>query len=239
MKTLKLVIRLVITALIVAPLFILLPGCEKDANTSTDSLDQYFADHPFVSDPRQDYASTTPKLSLSQSATTITYAGQKVVFTVTSGGDSPFTWWTGSAGSVAAQPGNDRQATYTAGSVADNSVVVYDKNGYSAIGYVSVAAASTLSITPSSQIFTSDSTNSLANLDGKHVQFHVTGGVVPYGVWAVSLPEAGGIDTVSGLYTVTTVGLGKTTVPSENLITITDNDGNIAQATVTTKYLGQ
>jgi len=247
MKTLRLIVPLAITALGIAPLFVLLPGCEKDANISDSGLDSYFDSHPYVSDPRQSYdtPTTIQLFSISPISATISYAGQTVLFSISSGGDTPFTWdvASGSVGSVATQPGNDRQATYTAASVGENSVIVYDKNGYSAIGSITVAAASTMYIIPvAAPIFTSIHTNGdilgLSDLNGQTVNFRVVGGVPNYGAWDTSMHTWGTVastaaDNSTAVYTVIAIA---STPAGANVVSVVDSKGNVATQSVYLEY---
>jgi hypothetical protein len=204
-------------------------GCEDSPDT--DGLDQYFDDHPYISDPR--FEPGPGSLDIEPLQGTVSYNGDQVLFTVT-GGKSPFTWDVAkpSVGTVQAQ-GNDRQAVYTAVSPDENSVIVSDKDGKAAIGSVVGEDPAGLQIIPGETVLTATETNGLPlSLDGTVITFRGVGGTPPYSSWQVSAPDLGTIDA-NGRYVVRgTWGTGK------NTVTVDDSAGNTATATVTTE-LGQ
>lgn len=161
----------------------------------------------------------TDGLTLSPTTATIKDVGESKTFSVT-GGEKPYTWTVtdGAAGTVAKT--TDNQAAYTVTRVQDNTLIVTDNIGRTATASISASGYTTLSITPSAV------TRSTNDVVGVNIQFNADGGAQPLGTWDVSQPALGTIDA-AGLYTVVS------TVAGENIVSITDADGNRETATVT------
>ena len=88
MNTRHLLSLLVIAVLTLAPSF-LLTGCESDDSPDTSDIDSYFANHPYVSDPRGE---TTPRIvSVNPSSVNVTFVGEQVTFTAV-GGEGDYAW---------------------------------------------------------------------------------------------------------------------------------------------------
>ena len=191
-------------------------GCEEEPAAMSD-LDQYFAAHPYVSDPRIEGA---PTLHISPTGATVSTVGQVVAFRAY-GGDAPYDWGVASetAGSVRRSEVNTESAVYTVSAVARNTVIVSDITGRSAVADLTPADSTVLQLVPQSVTLFRPS-------DGTTVQFLATGGTPPYGPWQVAFPNLGSVDQ-NGLYTVASA-----TVEGSNLVTVADSAGAVATATV-------
>lgn len=241
MKKIRIMLSLVAVAAITA-FFAGITGCEKDASTDT-GLDAYFASHPYITDPRT-YTTTAGQTGAFEvepndpAGADAKVVGQQIGFTV-KGGENPFRWDVSipSAGTAAAAPENSRYGIYTVRQVTRNSIIVSDNAGRAVVVDITASAVLipivAISIIPSSYTFTSVFTNETPSippfdLTGQTLAFQVSGGVPPY-VWNAANPSLGAINN-SGVYTVDgTTGIGA------NTITVTDNAGSVAQATVTTQ----
>ena len=188
-----------------------LPACE-DTSVNTSDLDSYFANNPYVSDPRTGPGSD---VSINPTAASISVVGQEVVFTA-SGGNTPYSWHVANNdnGSII---GRGSQGDYKATRLGNNNVIVYDIDGHAAIATISAGGAS---------IMISPSTATIPTSAGNQVQFTVVGGQPPY-TWSVSFPDLATISQ-DGLYTSKLAGGG-----SINVVTVVDQAGNTATATVT------
>jgi len=234
MKNTRLIFSFVVLAAATA-LFMGILGCEKDGDTGSD-LDAYFAANPYLSDPRTESAETSGGLTIDPATATATAIGQQINFTV-SGGDSQYSWGvsTPSAGSVARQS-NTRFAVYTVSAMANNSVIVSDADGRTAIASIS-GSASALSITPAGSTYTSGFTNgqttvalSFAAIQGTTIQFTGSGGNPPY-TWASSIGAIGTVDA-NGKFTF----VNPIAVVGDTTISLKDNSGSITSVKVTIQY---
>jgi hypothetical protein len=206
-------------ALLLAALTAAMPvfqGCENEPAGLSD-LDQYFADHPYATDPRLDGENV---VHLEPSQGIVATAGQVITFRAF-GGTAPYTWDVAirDVGSVTPSPVTSDTATYRAEEASLNSVIVTDANGHSAVASISQPGSAALSITPSSVTL-------LRPAAGTVVQFVANGGVPPYGHWNVAFPEVGTVDG-NGLYTVVATG-----VNASNVVSVTDAAGTLAVAAV-------
>ena len=199
----------VVTALLALAV---LPACE---NTSVDTgdLDSYFANNPYISDPRTGPGSD---VFINPTTAAITFVGQELVFTA-SGGNQPYSWDVAndSNGKII---GHGTQGDYTAFRLGANNVIVYDANGQAAVATITSSSASSIALTPSSATVPTSA--------GNQVQFTVIGGQAPF-TWSLSSPGIATI-TQSGLYTSIAAAGG-----SINVITVIDQSGKTASATVT------
>jgi hypothetical protein len=204
-----------LTLLALPGLLLFNAGCEDEP--SSEGLDSYFDRNPFISDPRV----TPSSLTIAPAESQVTTEGQTIDFVV-AGGRGPFSWGVSKTSVGTVQPlGDDRHAIYTALDVADNNVIVADRDGQAAIGNINRPASSAFQIIPS----TVTVTNQLA---GDEIFFRAVGGVPPYGPWQVNAPELGTIDQ-NGVYTIQNPG---TVISGENTISVTDSQDSVATATV-------
>jgi len=166
-------------------------GCEGGDDPGSSNLDSYFANNPYVSDPR---GNTENPVSVSPDSAFVATAGEQIAFRA-AGGNGPYTWDVAipANGSIDASA-NWRMGVYTAKSVSDNSVIVYDRNGYAAIASIGVSAADNLSASASP---------SSLSADGDKATVSASGGRTPY-TWSVHDVALGNISSTSGssvLYT--------------------------------------
>jgi len=174
-------------------LLCMLPGCEGGGNPNTDGIDAYFAENPYVSDPRD--PSAPQDVVISPSDASVSFIGQLITFTVT-GGEGAYHWGAANGnGTVASRAGDTSQGVYTTTVLAGNSVIVYDARGHSAIATVNTGGGSALAIAPADATLTTVS---------QVMTFSVSGGTPPYH-WA-KLNTSGTLNTTVGasvLYTRT------------------------------------
>jgi len=188
-------------------LLCVLPGCEGGGSPSTDDIDSYFADHPYISDPR---APNAPQdVIISPDSASVSFIGQNVTFTVT-GGEGAYHWGAANGnGTVASRAEDTSQGVYTTLALAGNSVIVYDARGHSAVATVVTGGGSALTVTPS---------DATVSTNTQVLAFAATGGTPPYS-WAV-LNGHGSLNTTTGasvLYTRLSAG--------DNGLTATDSAG--------------
>lgn len=205
--------------MLLVSLAVLFGGCEDEP--STNALDNYFANNPYLSDPRLN--TTDPAISLEPDRATINYVGQEVSFRVR-GGDSHYSWDVSRPGSGSITPSrsNGEMAVYKAFAVSENDVIVYDRHGNAAVAVIEVGDTGTLKLTPASVTIEGN------NIAGLTVQFTVSGGEPPYHSWQVAYASMGTIDQ-NGLYTVVGNSYG------DNFVSVQDAAGNLVEATVTQK----
>lgn len=193
-------------------------GC--DSGTGDDSeLDNYFANHPYVSDPRDGGATV---LTVTPASAEVTSAGGRAVFSV-NGGTDPYTWDVAdsSKGSIS---GSGGQGVYTAIAVGNNDVIVYDRNGNAAIARITGSATDEggpLAISADPTTLEPDLSKAVIT---------ASGGIPPYS-WTVDSPK-GYLDVYTGssvVYTRTTGSGGS----GDNAVTVTDSTG--ARASVVLK----
>lgn len=192
---------------------VVLAGCEGEDSPDTEGLDSYFDEHPYVSDPRFEHDSI---ISLSPSSANITYVGQSVTFTA-SGGERHYTWDVAFSDRGTITSPRHSQAIYTASQIRENSVIVYDENGHTAIAQINAGsgAALVLTVDPSE----------LAN-NGDKSLLTVSGGTPPY-TWSVSSVALGNVDSATGTSVIYTRNL-----PGDNAVTVTDSAGNSASKVI-------
>lgn len=218
-------IRLPILALTAAAaigMLTALTGCEDEP--SSDDLDSFFSSNPTISDPRTQPGVSTVRIS--PASAVAASVGQKIMFKA-GGGTAPYHWGISitSRGSIDRSESTTASAVYTVTTVGPNNVIVYDAQGAAAIASITTdGTANPLKIVPADVTLATNHT----------VQFTAVGGVKPYGTWQVSKANLGTINA-AGLYTPTGIGLSAN---SENIITLTDAEGMIAQAKVTHQSAG-
>jgi len=213
------------TLAVLAGAFCLMPGCEDDADTGGDALDNYFKNHPYVSDPR---SSSDSDVIISPGQATVSALGEEVLFSA-KGGDGAYTWDVADAGAghletvLNGATIDNSQRRYKVDILRQNNVIVYDGDGDAAIGDINVFTAS-LQISPAAV--------DIGTAGGDIVQFIASGGLPPYS-WSVTFPQlvarggvvATGANSETGTYT-SVVGTGT------NGVTLLDSVGNTVLATV-------
>lgn len=197
-----------------AALLLSQPGCEGSGSPDTGNIDSYFANNPFVSDPRDP---TSPHdVSVAPASALISYVGQAISFTV-KGGRPVYSWAVVNGnGTITPSPGDGGQAIYSASVIAENSVIVYDAQGHSAIASINSSATNALAISPTSALLTNNTAVAV---------FSVSNGRPPYH-WGL-LNGNGTLNTTSGssvLYTRTSAG--------DNGVTVSDSNGGSASAAI-------
>lgn len=200
-------VQAIMTAALLSAAFIF-SGCEGGDDPGAGDLDSYFANNPFVSDPR---GSSENPVSISPQSEFVDSAGQQIAFRA-AGGTGPYTWDVAvpANGSVNASA-NWRMGVYTANKVSENSVIVYDRNGYAAIASIGVSAPDDL---------TASAAPATLSADGDKAVVSASGGRAPY-TWSVQDVALGNIDTTSGasvLYTRYNAG--------DNGVRVTDQNGD-------------
>jgi len=198
-------------------LFIAMTGCEEDEDIG--DLDSWFAEHPYVSDPRESGRESGRSLTIDPSSVQISAVGDTFVFTA-SGGSSPFSWdvANSAAGTIVVQS-NDRQAIYTVVTLAANNVIAYDSKGDAGIADVEFQTA-TLTVSPQGP----------DPATGDTVTFTASGGYKPY-TWTAFNTAIGRI-TGYGDANRTTATYLAVDGTKTNYVTVVDNNGNSAQTAV-------
>lgn len=184
-------------------------GC--DSGTGDDSeLDNYFQNHPYVSDPRDGGSGV---VTLTPDSATVGTVGGRAVFAF-NGGTAPYTWDVAdpSKGTIS---GSGAQGVYTATVVGENDVIAYDRSGNAAIAKItgSSGGSSGAELAVSASPATLDSNGSMSVLKA-------TGGVEPYS-WSVATGTKGGF---VGADTGTTVVYVRNAA-GDNAVTVTDSTG--------------
>jgi hypothetical protein len=199
---------------LVLALFGVIAGCENSDPETTD-LDAYFANNPYVTDPRTEGSAST--MSISPSSTNVTFVGQTVQFNA-AGGSGSYTWDVANTakGSVT------QSGLYKVTLVEANSVIVYDADGNSAVGSITVGTPATLTITQSPS-------GAIEN-DGDTVTLTAINGTAPYN-WEVVGDSSYGHLVVSGNLN------GSSRVymrdkPGNNTVQVTDAGNNTASITI-------
>lgn len=195
------------------PLFV---GCE-DAPPTLSDLDRYFAEHPYLSDPRSE---ARQLLTIEPETASIVKVGDVVAFRAW-GGDPPFNWAvsTPAHGIIRPSAVSSDAAVYAARVVGPNFVVVSDRAGRSAIATIVAVAAGALRITPEHVRLSRPAA-------GTVIQFVASGGSPPYGPWQVSHPALGTVDA-TGRYTV-----ADPLAEGTNTVSVADAAGAFATARV-------
>ena len=197
-----------------ASLAVFVPGgCNNNDSPNTSGLDDYFATHSFVIDPRSTGSSP---VSLTPSAAQIDDIGGKAVFTA-SGGSGGYSWDVANS-SVGSISGSGNQGVYTATAIGNNNVIVYDSQGNAAVANIGGTAAEALSITASPATLTTDFTLSVLK---------VSGGQAGY-TWTVS---SSGRGNFSGSASGASVVYERYS-SGDNAVTVTDSLGNRASLVI-------
>ncbi|MDI6775054.1 MAG: hypothetical protein QME60_06635 [Verrucomicrobiota bacterium] len=218
MKRIRKCALLLLPLAVLGSLFVACPGCEDEPDDG--DLDQYFEDHPYVSDPR--HSGTRIVVTISPAFTNVVDIGDQILFTA-SGGRLPYTWVVLGGSGTLERRGN-YQALYTAAAVAPRTILVHDANGDAAIATI---GGSPLTIQPSG-------TNIVNQGDaaGGTQTFNVYGGSGGY-LWVVSDQTKGTLNTDSGS-TVQYTG-NTNDVTGINIITVYDSKNNQVKSYVEQK----
>jgi hypothetical protein len=164
----------------------------------------------------------TTVLSISPPSATLANNGDTTVFLAV-GGTAPYTWQVadGTRGHLSANSGNT--VVYTRDTEGDNSVVLTDRYGNTAVAAVTQGNPDDMTISPASASLS-------YNTDT--VVFVANGGLPPYH-WSVADTSRGELNNDSGASVIYT-RLG----PGDNTVTLRDNDSHVATATVTQPSFG-
>jgi len=202
---------------ILGSLFFAGAGCEKDKDTDDNgNLDTFFEDHPYVGDPRE---SGNRIVVVTPETANMSDIGEQALFSVT-GGEPPYNWDTANANGTISPRGEDtHQAVYQMGVVADNTIIVWDRNGDAALATINSSLTPPV-ISPSTAALQTNQTS---------VAFEVSGGKSPY-LWTI-VSGSGSLAPTDQPYTVYT--RGPADPPNNYLIKVTDANGAADVATIT------
>ena len=211
----------ILTISLLAAAFAVMPGCEDDADTGGDTLDDYFKNNPYVSDPR---GNTDSEVIIDPTAASVSALDEEVVFSAR-GGNGNYTWDLAddSAGTITPQDDNNGQAVYKVTKKKQNNIIVYDGNGDAAIADIT-SSGTPISISPQD--------SSISTNGGVVVEFIVYEGNPPYTWYSAnhSLGTFSAGDTNSLSFTATyTSKQGE----GENSVTVADSDGDTASTSIT------
>lgn len=189
-------------------------GCEDEDSPDTGGVDEWFASHPWVQDPR---TTGDSDVRISPSQAQIAFVGQEFVFTA-SGGETPYYWSMAfnDRGMLKVRPGNS-QAVYTVADVAENNVIVYDHNCHAAIARVTPGIPEALKVT---------ATPDTLNANGDKSLLTVSGGIPTY-TWTVADVLLGKLDANTGAEVIYTRKL-----PGDNSVRVEDSEGNFANVVI-------
>jgi hypothetical protein len=184
-------------------------GCESEDSPEGGGIDEYFANNPYVTDPR---VSTDSDVAISPVSAKITYVGQKVTFDGI-GGEGPYEWDVSYRDRGTLTVIGWSECTYTATQVEPNQVIVHDQHGHAAIAEITVDETPALTLTSSASSLSTDFEKAVLT---------AAGGVPPYS-WEVDDPATGLLSSSTGnsvIYTRVASG--------DNAITVTDAEGTYA-----------
>ena len=218
MKTTRIFYWMLPALLIIAAAGLLFLGCESEDSPETDGLDDFFANNPYVSDPR--LPSENTEMSIDPSSAQVTSEGQQLVFTGR-GGRGPYRWDVSHSGNGSVRSYGWSQGIYTSSRVEDNDVIVYDQDGHAAIAAITVAVVPTPTPTPTPvpvDLSASASPSTLSN-DGDKSVITASGGTSGY-TWTVQDVTLGNVNSSSG----TSVGYTRNDA-GDNLVICTDSVG--------------
>ena len=187
-------------------------GCSNSDSPDTSGLDDYFATHPFLIDPR---TSGKPLISITPTAAQVNQVGGKAVFTA-SGGSGSYTWDVANR-AVGDISGSGAQGVYTAISIGNNDVIVSDGEGNAALAKIGGTGPAALSV--SADPATLDTDRALSILKA-------SGGQSPY-LWTRS-SGSGNFDGPNTGDTVVYVRYSS----GDNAVTVTDSLGNRASLVI-------
>ena len=177
-------------------------GCDSGTG-DTSELDNYFANHPYVADPRAGGSVVV----MTPSSAEVDTVGARAVFSI-NGGTAPYTWDVAdsSKGTIS---GSGGQGIYTATAVGNNEVIAYDQNGNAAIANITASSSLTINANPIT----------LAT-NGSMAVITASGGVPPY-AWSFADPLKGSLAPLAGASVVYTRGA----VAGDNAVTVADSSG--------------
>lgn len=187
-----------------------LAGCEQEGgeDPDTEDIDDYFEEHPYVSDPR---SSENPRdVSVDPDSATVSFVGQRVSFRA-QGGEGGYTWDVANTARGAVEVRTDSDAVYVASVVGPNTVIVYDRRGHSAIASING---------PVSQLLATADPTTLED-DGDLAVLRASGGAPTYH-WSVSDSAVGDIVPPAEGESV----IYKRYHAGDNSITVVDSLGN-------------
>lgn len=187
-------------------------GCNNNDSPDTSNLDDYFATHPFVIDPR---SSGARPVSVTPTAAQVNQVGGKAVFTA-SGGTGSYTWDVAN-GAIGSISGSGGQGVYTALTIGNNDVIVYDSAGNAALAKIGGTAPAGLSISADPATLTTDRALSILK---------VSGGQSPY-TWTRS-SGSGNFDGPNTGESVVYVRYSS----GDNAVSVTDSLGNRASIVI-------
>ncbi|MEI8350716.1 MAG: hypothetical protein WCG36_00240 [bacterium] len=188
---------------------LILTGCDSGTG-DTSELDNYFANHPYVSDPRTGGS----VVALTPASAELDTVGAQAVFAF-NGGTAPYTWDVADAskGSVS---GSGAQGVYTVIAVGANNVIAYDRDGHAAIATISGSAGGS----SGAALSIGASPSTLAS-DGMLAVVTAAGGVPPY-AWSLTDNSVGSFpDAPSG-----STAVYKRLHSGDNAVSVTDSLGN-------------
>ena len=145
--------------------------------------------------------------------------GGKAVFRA-SGGDGEYTWDAANPGIGTMNPTTGDTSTYTALSVGDNDIVVYDGAGHSALAKISG--------TPPADFLVSATANPTSLASDNNLSVLTASGGAPTYTWSVTEPGKGNFPNGNTGKSV----LYQRYAPGDNGITVTDGRGNSASVII-------
>lgn len=184
-------------------------GCDNGTGDSSE-LDNYFQNHPYVSDPRNGGGGI---YTISPQSAVVNTVGGRAVFSF-NGGTGPYTWDV-SDSSKGRVSGSGAQGVYTAIVVGNNDVIAYDRDGHAAIARITGSSGGSAG----GDLAVSASPSTLDN-NGSMSVLKATGGVEPYS-WSVADAIKGGF---IGADTGTSVVYYRNAA-GDNAVTVTDSTG--------------
>ncbi len=193
-------------------------GCETDEVPDTEGVDEYFASHPYISDPREE--GSPRDVTVSPSSIITTNIGEVFVLTA-DGGEPPYDWdvTDNSAGSIDSPSRDGITATYVTKAVAGNSIIVSDDRGHAAICSVNgnISPAEDLTVTADPEELTEDGDRAVVTVSGGDPGYH----------WSVANTGLGTIDRNTGesvVYTRKKFG--------DNAVTVRDSAGRVGSVVI-------
>lgn len=187
---------------------LILAGCDSGTG-DTSELDNFFANHPYVSDPRTGGS----VVALTPESVELNTVGAQAVFAF-NGGTAPYTWDVAdsSKGSVS---GSGAQGVYTVIAVGANNVIAYDRDGHAAIATINGSAGGS-----SGEALSIGASPSKLETDGALSVVTVSGGIPPY-AWSLTDNSVGSFpDAPSG-----ETAVYKRLHAGDNAVSVTDSTG--------------
>ena len=191
--------------LVAAAAMLALASCDH-SSTDGSEVDDYLQQNAFNSDPRSTTLATT--LTITPDSASVTEVGQQVKFAA-SGGSPDYAWTVANGNGTISVQGSS-ECIYTATAAGENTVIVSDQSGQSALATIS-ATSEDLAATVSPTALAADGDMAIAN---------ATGGSLSY-TWTVidaSLGHILGTDTGSSVVYIRDHN-------GDNVIQVTDSAG--------------